>query len=153
MDVNLEKIDEWVYSTLKDNATLQGYTGYTAADPRIYYFWPDIDIDDLLSTSDACIVFFKELEGELAGNNITWALQKGDCVYAVNILSRSIATCDNCKNIIDQLLDERLNITDITGWEVQRFHRLAGGGLVGRNDANVYHYHYKYRASEILKVA
>lgn len=153
MDVNLEKIDEWLYDLLKDNATLQGYTGYTASDPRIYWFWPDLDMAETIGTSGAYITYYRQTIDSLAGNDVIWALQKGDCIYSIDIFSRSDTTLDNCFNKIDDLLDEKMNVTDITGWKVFRIHRLAGGGLLGRDEDKIFHAHYKYRFSGILKVA
>jgi hypothetical protein len=80
MDINLEKIDQWLYALLRDSTTLQGYTGYTATDPRIYWFWPDLDMSATIGSTGAYITYYRKHQDGLGGDDVAWALQKGDCV-------------------------------------------------------------------------
>lgn len=52
----MDEIKQYVYNLLKNDATMQSYTGYTASDPRIYEWFPAID-PTLSSTLPGYIVY------------------------------------------------------------------------------------------------
>lgn len=124
----MKEISKWIYSTLSADTTLQGYTGYTASDPRVYYFYPPSNIT-LNSTYPAYIIFFLLGSGSLPSDAV-WALQRPDEVYQVGIYAKRLTdgtgktTLENCFERIDALLHENLSST-ITGWKVRRIYRSA----------------------------
>jgi len=142
----MKNIGKWIFSTLKNDSTIQTATGYTSSDPRIYYHYPPENIT-LSSTYPAYMVYFLLGSGML-GSDAIWALQRPDEIYQISIFSYVKGTTETIFERIDTLLNENLS-SSITGWKVRRIYRNNQMDLYEEED-HIFHKMLEYTFSGIL---
>ena len=93
-------IKKVIYPKLRDDSTLQGLTGYTASDPRIYFAWiPKSVIID--SSKPAYIVYYQS-----SGNKTSW--DREEELYSFTLYSRSPDLNESIFNRMDALLHNQV---------------------------------------------
>lgn len=142
----MENIAKWIFSTLKDDTTLQGLTGYTSSDPRIYYFHPPKAMT-LNATYPAYLIYFLLGSGELPSDAV-WQKQVPDETYQISIFSLVKDTVENIFTRVDALLGENLSAS-ITNWKIRRIYRNTQIDLYEKED-HIYHKMLEYTFHGIL---
>lgn len=99
----MDEVKEHVYGLLKNDATMQGYTGYAVTDPRIYEWYPSFE--PVLSTALPGYIVYRSLSPGRGGIYVDRA-QSGDIylhfdIFAYNSNSKGLIA----RRIVD-LLDQ-----------------------------------------------
>jgi hypothetical protein len=144
----MKTIDEWVYSTLKNDATLLGYTGGSESDPRVYAAHIPVELfTKFTGVTGAAVSYYLSGGGGFSLGPI-WALQEPDERYSIDIYSRSKSVVASCFERIDAMLNEELQAS-IIGWKVLRISRVAQIDLY-LSDDHIRHKHLEYLFAGIL---
>lgn len=109
----MDQVENKLYTTLRDDATIKGLTGYTTSDVRVYPAFEDEE-HKITATRPAYITYhkvadtpsFMDLENE---------------IYQIDIYSESHATNISIYNRIDTLLNDQ-TISPASG-TVSKIHR------------------------------
>lgn len=144
----MKTIDKWVYSTLKDDATLLGYTGGSESDPRVYADHIPVELFTKFSGIIGAAVSYYLSGGGGHSLGVIYALSVPDEIYSIDIYSRSKSVMNNCFERINTMLNEELQAS-ITGWKVQRISRVAQIDLYISDD-HIRHKHLEYLFAGIL---
>lgn len=130
----MEKIDDILYTTIKDDSTIRGYTGYTATDPRIYPAHTLADID-ITSAKPAYITYFKVAD-------VPPFADLEEEIYQFDVWSKSQQTNLNIFARIDTLLNDRV-LTPASGTNT-KIHRETHKAILDP-DRKYHHYIIQYR--------
>lgn len=144
----MKEISKWIYSTLSEDATLLGYTGGDADDPRVYFQHIPVEVFNKFTGTTGCVVSFYLMSSGGFEFGPIWALQKPDESYAVDIYARSKSVLENAFERIDALLNEETQ-PSITDWQVKRIRRLMQADLYEPED-HIHHKHLEYKFIGIL---
>lgn len=119
-----ENIKKWLYTTLRDDTDLQAITGYTAAQPMIYFRneAPD-NINSLLTDSNCYLTFFLVTDTPLP-DDYAAEIQIPDLTYQIDIYGLVPSVIESAFRRVDALLNKIFNPT-ITRYYVASIHRVG----------------------------
>lgn len=98
----IDEIKKAYYDLLKNDATLQGLTGYTASDPRIYEWFPPVDIN--FSSALPAAILYRSASYGRSGNYVDRA-EIGDILLHFDIYAYDSDTKGDVALRIRNVLD------------------------------------------------
>lgn len=98
----MDEIKKAYYDLLKNDATLQGLTGYTASDPRIYEWFPPMDVP--LSATYPAFILYRVANYGRSRSYVDRA-ELGDIFLHLDIYARDSDTKGNVALRIRNILD------------------------------------------------
>lgn len=127
-----ETIKKWLYSELKDDSDLQTITGYTSANPMIYFRneAPD-NINNSLTTTNCYLTFFLVTDTPILDDAAE--IQIPDLTYQIDIWGKTPSVIESAFRRVDAKLNKIINPT-ISGYWVDSIHRISQGDLYYEDD-------------------
>lgn len=142
------EISKYMMDTLKNDATITGYTGKTVSDTRIYTWNPPIDI--VFSSTYPAAIFYRERQ-DMRPSRFTYPAQKGDIYYYFQVVSTNKTLTKQIAERMITLFDE-LSITT-TNWRVGivKLNSSADGNIEGTATKPLYTQNISFYLKEVLR--
>ena len=124
----MKEIRKFLYSKIEDDTIIQGYTGYTISDPRVYLIWPPENIKLTVGTPAKIAVNYTEPGAIFSTGGQVEGAQYPDGFFSANVWATTPDLRDNIVERIEKLF-QLDNYSDLyfstTHYKVQGVKRIG----------------------------